>query len=65
MATVRKTRSGSNQTAEILSQYTDLLREIIQTARQELLEAEMDEAIGAKREREPSSGWHIGQQQSR
>ena len=44
MATVRKTRSSRNQTAEILSQDSDLLRNIIQAALQKLLETDMNEA---------------------
>ena len=49
MATIRKTRSLGTGATEILSKDPDLLKEIIQTAIQELLETEMIEAIGAKK----------------
>ncbi|TAN19864.1 MAG: hypothetical protein EPN30_11480 [Actinomycetota bacterium] len=49
MATIRKTRSSGTGAVEILSKDPDLLKEIIQTAIQELLETEMIEAIGAKK----------------
>ncbi len=49
MATIRKTRSLGTGAVEILSKDPDLLKEIVRTAIQELLETEMTEAVGAKK----------------
>lgn len=49
MATSPKTRSLGGDAVKILSKDPDLLKEIVRTAVQELLETEMTEAVGAKK----------------
>ena len=46
MTTTNKNNSISSQVKEILTQDGDLLRNIIQQVLQEMLEAEMDQALG-------------------
>lgn len=50
MATHPRIRSTKNHAVKILSEDSDLLREIIQVTLKEMLEGLLDESIGAKKE---------------